>query len=57
MNKFDRFITEELMLLKWALYIVIDENEDGAYCNDRDYEIAKPLYDSIKEHLKEKKND
>ena len=57
MNKFDRFTTEELMLLKWALYIVIDENEDGAYFDERDYEIAKPLYDSIKEYLKEKKND
>lgn len=57
MNKFDRFTTEELMLIKWALYIVLDDNEDGTYCNERDYKIAKSLYDSIKEYLKENKND
>ena len=57
MNKFDRFTTEELMLLKCALYLVIDDNEDGTDCNESEYKIAKSLYDSINEYLKEKKND
>ena len=57
MNKFDRFTTEELMLLKLALYIVINDNEDGTDCNESEYKIAKSLYDSIKEYLKERKND
>lgn len=57
MTRFDRFTTEELMLLKWALYIVINDNEDGTDCNESEYKIAKSLYKSIKEYLKEKKND
>lgn len=51
MSRFDRFTTEELMLLKWALYIVIND------CNESEYKIAKSLYDSINEYLKERKND
>lgn len=57
MNKFDRFTTEELMVIKWALYLVIDDNEDGTDYNEDEYNIAKSLYESIKEYLKEKKND
>lgn len=57
MNKFDRFTTEELMVIKWALYLVISDNEDGTDYNENEYNIAKPLYESIKEYLKEKKND
>lgn len=60
MSRFDRFTTEELMLIKWALYIVIiafNDNENGTTCNESEYKIAKSLYKSIKEYLKEKKND
>ena len=57
MSRFDRFTTEELMLIKWAKYLVIDDNEDGTDCNESEYKIAKSLYHSIKEYLKEKKND
>lgn len=57
MNRFDRFTTEELMLIKWELYIVINDNEDGTDCNESEYKIAKSLYKSINEYLKERKND
>ena len=57
MNRFDRFTIEELIVIKWALYLVIDDNEDGTDCNEREYKIAKSLYDSINEYLKERKND
>ena len=57
MNRFDRFTIEELIVIKWALYLVIDDNEDGTYCNESEYKIAKSLYDSINEYLKERKND
>lgn len=59
MNKSDRFTTEELMLIKWALFLLIVayDNEDEAICNENEYKIAKSLYKSIKEYLKEKKND
>nr|DAF79750.1 MAG TPA: hypothetical protein [Caudoviricetes sp.] len=58
MNRFDRFTAEELMLIKWALYIVIidfNDNKNGTTCNESEYKIAKSLYESIKEYLKEKK--
>lgn len=57
MSRFDRFTTEELMLLKLGLYIVINDNDDVTDCNESEYKIAKLLYKSIKEYLKEKKND
>lgn len=59
MNRFDRFTTEELMLIKWALFLLIVayDNEDKAICNENKYKIVKSLYESIKEYLKEKKND
>lgn len=47
MNKFDRFTTEELLIIKWALYIVIVNNEDRTLCNESEYEIVKSLYKSI----------
>lgn len=53
MSRFDRFTAEELMIIKWALYIVIN---DYGY-NESENKIAKSLYKSIKECLKEKKND
>lgn len=57
MSRFDRFTTEELMTIKWGLYIIIDYNKNGTSCNESEYKIAKSLYESIKEYLKEKKND
>lgn len=57
MSRFDRFTTEELMTIKWGLYLVIDDNENGTTCNESEYKIAKSLYKSINEYLKEKKND
>lgn len=57
MSRFDRFTTEELMTIKWALFLIIDDNENGTDCNESEYKIAKSLYASINEYLKEKKND
>lgn len=57
MNKFDKFTTEELMIIKWALYIVSNDNVNVTYCNESEYKIAKSLYKSINEYLKENKND
>lgn len=57
MSRFDRFTTEELMTIKWALFLIIEDNEDGTDYNESEYEIAKSLYKSINEYLKERKND
>ena len=58
MSRFDKFTTEELKIIKWALYIVNDDNvKNITYCNDSGYKIAKSLYKSINEYLKERKND
>ena len=47
MNRFDRFTTEELKLLKEALYIVINDNDNRFDCNDNEREIANRLFVSI----------
>lgn len=57
MSKFDRFTTEELLIIKWALYIVIVNNEDRTLCNESEYEIVKSLYKRINEYQKERNND
>lgn len=57
MSKFDKFTTEELRTIKWALFLIIEDNEDGTDYNEREYKIAKSLYKSIKENLKEREND
>lgn len=51
MSRFDRFTTKELMTIKWGLYIVIYNNENGTTCNESEYKIAKSLYKSISEYL------
>lgn len=43
MSRYDKFTTEELLIIRWTLYIATDNN------------IAKSLYDSINEYLKEMK--
>lgn len=55
MSRFDRFTIEELLIIKWALYIVIVDNENGTGCNESEYKIIKSLHKSINEYLKEKK--
>ena len=53
MSRYDKFTTEELMIIKWGLYIVIYNNENGTTCNESEYKIAKSLYKSINEYLME----
>lgn len=47
MNRFDRFTTEELKLLKEAIYIVINDNDNRFDCNEDELELAKYLFANI----------
>lgn len=55
MNRFDRFTTEELKLLKEALYIVINDNDNRFDCNENEHEIANRLFVSILSTISQQK--
>ena len=55
MNRFDRFTTEELKLLKEALYIVINDNDNRFDCNEDELELAKYLFVNILSAISQQK--
>lgn len=55
MSRFDKFTTEELKLLKEALYIVINDNDNRFDCNDNEHEIANRLFVSILSTISQQK--
>lgn len=55
MSRFEKFTTEELKLLKEALYIVINDNDNRFDCNDNEHEIANRLFVSILSTISQQK--
>lgn len=53
MSRFDRFTTEELRVIKSALYRTIDDYERGVWFDEKEYKIAKKLYSAIQSILNE----
>jgi len=56
MNRFENLKPEEIAVLRFGLYILIDDYETGATDDKSEYETAKKLYEEIGKKYYQKEN-